>query len=78
MCIRDRVDRATSQAQALARNSLARVRSTSQQLRDSVQDTTNNARGYIRDEPVKSVLIAAAAGAALVGLLSLLGHNKDR
>ena len=55
---------------------LARVRSTSQQLRDSVQDSTNNARGYIRDEPVKSVLIAAAAGAALVGLLSLLGHNR--
>ena len=70
------VDRATSQAQALARNGMARVRSTSQQLRDSVQDSTNNARGYIRDEPVKSVLIAAAAGAALVGLLSLLGHNR--
>lgn len=72
------VDRATGQAQALARNSMASVRYTSQHLRDSVHNTTDNAKGYIREEPVKAVLIAALAGAALVGLLSLLGHGDRR
>lgn len=72
------VDRASGQAQALARNSMAAVRSTSQHLRDSVHSTTDSAKGYIREEPVKAVLIAALAGAALVGLLSLLGHGDRR
>ena len=31
---------------------------------------------YIRDEPVKSVLIAAACGAGLVLLLGLLGRSR--
>ena len=72
------VDRATGQAQALARNGMARMRSTSQQLRDSLNESTDHAKGYIRDEPVKAVLIAAAAGGALVALLSLLGQGTRR
>lgn len=72
------VDRANGQVQALAHNSMARLRSTSQHLRDSVVGSADNAKGYIREEPVKAVLIAALAGAALVGLLSLLGHGKHR
>ena len=72
------VDRASGQVQALAHNGMARMRSTSQHLRDSAHTGADNARGYIRDEPVKAVLIAALAGAALVGLLSLLGHGDRR
>jgi hypothetical protein len=33
---------------------------------------------YIRDEPVKSVLIASVAGAALVAVASLLGGSRTR
>lgn len=72
------VERASGQVQALAHNSLSRMRSTSQHLRDSAHTGADNARGYIREEPVKAVLIAVLAGAALAGLLGLLGHGNRR
>jgi ElaB/YqjD/DUF883 family membrane-anchored ribosome-binding protein len=72
------VERATGQVQALAHNRMPRRRSTSQHRRESAHTGADNARGYIREEPVKAVLIAALAGAALVGLLSLLGHGDRR
>ena len=36
------------------------------------QDTTV---GYIKDEPVKSMLIAAATGAALMALVSMMSRS---
>jgi ElaB/YqjD/DUF883 family membrane-anchored ribosome-binding protein len=35
-------------------------------------------RGYIQQEPLKAVLIAAATGAALVALGTLLSHRGHR
>ena len=35
------------------------------------------AAAYARDEPMKSLLIAAAAGALLMGLLSLMVRSDD-
>jgi ElaB/YqjD/DUF883 family membrane-anchored ribosome-binding protein len=37
-----------------------------------VRDTTTH---YIQDEPVKSMLIAAAVGAALMGLVAMFSRN---
>ena len=72
------VERANGQVQALAHSSLSRMRSTSQHLRESAHTGADNARGYIREEPVKAVLIAVLAGAALAGVLGLLGHGNRR
>ena len=36
----------------------------------------DRAVGYIQGEPVKAMLLAAATGAALVGLLGLTGRSR--
>jgi ElaB/YqjD/DUF883 family membrane-anchored ribosome-binding protein len=64
------INRLSSQAEAAARRGADAVRETSAQLRDKAiraQDTTVS---YIKDEPVKSMLIAAAPGASQKGLIS--------
>jgi len=72
------LDRVTAQAQALAKRSAQAVRETSQQLRDNAARVSDNTVGYIKDEPLKSILIAAAAGAALMALVTLLARSRDR
>ena len=72
------INRATEQASALAQRGMDAVRDTSQQVRERAVRVGDGTVGYIRDEPVKSVLIAAAAGAALVVLAGLLGNSRRR
>jgi ElaB/YqjD/DUF883 family membrane-anchored ribosome-binding protein len=42
------------------------------QVRDQAMRASDGTLNYIKDEPVKAMLIAAAAGAALMALLGLL------
>ncbi len=72
------INRATEQASALAQRGMDAVRDTSQQVRERAVRVSDGTVGYIRDEPVKSVLIAAAAGAAVVVLAGLLGNSRGR
>jgi ElaB/YqjD/DUF883 family membrane-anchored ribosome-binding protein len=72
------LDRASAQANALGQRGVDHLRNTSQHLRESAHHTSESARGYVRDEPIKSVLIAAAAGAVLMALVNLLGHSRNR
>ena len=46
-----------------------------EQLRTQVQKVREKTQDYIQQEPVKAVLIAAAAGAALVLLTSWLSQR---
>jgi ElaB/YqjD/DUF883 family membrane-anchored ribosome-binding protein len=57
---------------------MERVRETSHQLRDSAARVSEGTVNYIRHDPVKSVLMAAATGAALMALLSLLTRPSNR
>ncbi len=76
----------TQQAASHALNSMnaaldrgvERVRETTHQVRDSALRASDSTIGYIRDEPVKSVLIAAATGAALMAVVSLLTRPRGR
>ena len=68
-------NRASEQATALAQRSVNALRDTSQGLRDSAVHAGDRTVMYIKDEPLKSMLIAAATGAALMGLLS---RSRDR
>lgn len=70
--------RATEQASAMAHRGMEAVRHSSQQLRETAEQASNRTIGYIKDEPVKSMLIAAATGAALMALLSLVSHSRHR
>ena len=65
-------------ASTMAHRSMVAVRESTQQLRDRAVRASDSTVAYIKDEPVKSVLIAAAAGAALVVLLSLLGRSPPQ
>jgi ElaB/YqjD/DUF883 family membrane-anchored ribosome-binding protein len=72
------LSRATEQVSALAHRGANSVRDTSQHLRDNALRASDSTVKYIKDEPVKAVLIAIATGAALMAIVSLLGHWRDR
>jgi ElaB/YqjD/DUF883 family membrane-anchored ribosome-binding protein len=60
------------QTSVLAKQGVDAVRERSQQVREQALRASDGTLNYIRDEPVKAVLIAAAAGAALMVLMGLL------
>jgi len=70
------LNRLTTQAEMAARRSADVVRDTSAQLREKAVRASDTTVGYIRDEPVKAMLIAAATGAALMALIGLLGRSR--
>jgi len=70
------LNRASEQVSALAQRSMEAMRDTSQQLRDKALRVSDNTVGYIKDEPVKAMLIAAATGAALMALISLMTRSR--
>ena len=63
---------------AFAHRGVDSVRDASHQLRVKAQHASENTASYIRHEPMKSVLIAAATGAVLMALVSVLTRNHDR
>jgi len=71
------VDRLTSQAEGVARRSVEAMRDTSAQLRDRATRASESTVGYIKGEPVKAMLIAAAVGAALMALVGLVSRSRS-
>ena len=70
------INRASDQASALARRGVNAVRDSTQHLRDTAQRATDGTVMYIKDEPLKSMLIAAATGAALMALVGMLSRSR--
>jgi ElaB/YqjD/DUF883 family membrane-anchored ribosome-binding protein len=71
------LSRAADQTSAMAKRAVHAVQDGAESIRDRAHDVSHTTKQYIRVEPVKSVLIAAAAGAALMALLSLLSRRRD-
>ena len=71
-------DQAIKATQHLANSAMESVLDTSHQLRIKAGHASESTVSYIRHEPVKSVLFAAAAGAAVMALISLLSSNRGR
>jgi ElaB/YqjD/DUF883 family membrane-anchored ribosome-binding protein len=71
------VNRATEKASDLAHRGADAVRESSRQLREKAMSVSDATVGYIKDEPVKSILIAAATGAALMGLVSMMSRSRN-
>lgn len=61
---------------ALTQRGVDAMRDGSQQLRDKALHASERAVGYVKDEPVKAMLIAAATGAALMALLGLMTRTR--
>ena len=69
------VSRMANDADVLRQRSVDALRNASFQVRESALRASDNTVAYIRDEPVKSVLIAAAVGAASMALLSAMSRT---
>ena len=71
------INRVAAKAEELAKRSADVVRDRSQQIKEQAYRAQDMTVGYIKDEPLKSILIAAAAGAALMALVQLLTRERD-
>jgi ElaB/YqjD/DUF883 family membrane-anchored ribosome-binding protein len=66
-------------ATSYAKRGADALRDGSQQLQARAIHAADSTTSYIKDEPVKSMLVAAATGAALMGLIGLMsrwGHRN--
>ncbi len=70
------IDRATGSAGATAHRGLDAVLEGTGRLRSTVQHAGDSASDYIRHDPLKAVLMAAAAGALLTALIGLMARSR--
>lgn len=70
------LSRAAAKVDEITRRGVGRARDTSLQMRDQVTRAGDRTVSYIKDEPLKSVLIAAAAGATMAAVISLLSRPR--
>jgi len=70
------LQQAGEQASRLAQRGLDALHEGSQSLRNRARHASDSTTGYIQAEPMKAMLIAAAAGAAVMGLISLLSRAR--
>lgn len=61
---------------ALTHRGMEALHDGGQQLREKSSHARQATAEYIQHEPIKSVLIAAAVGAGLMGLLTLLSRHR--
>lgn len=71
------ISEAAAQLQALTRRGLDGARELGIGAREKASRAGYRTQAYIQDEPVKAVLIAAAAGAVVTLLASFLTHRRD-
>ncbi len=74
----DQASHAMHEAGEITQRGTQAVREGAQELREKAKTLSDTAVCYIQEEPVKSVLMAAATGAALMALLSLVGRGVNR
>lgn len=72
------MENASEEAGAAAHRSVKAVRGATHQLHDQASRASGSMVKYIQREPIKSVLIAAATGAALMALVNLLVRSRKR
>ena len=71
------LDKVSDQAQKLMQQGREVFNDTSKILRDRATQASDLAVDYTKDEPVKAMLIAAAAGALLMGLVAMMARSRD-
>lgn len=72
------LDRAGHRLDSLTRNGLDVVRHRARRMHDQTLHASDCTLHYIRGEPVKAVLIAAATGAALIALVTVFAPARRR
>ena len=72
------VEKLTTQAQKLARQSLDMAAEASERAQRSMHRYADASTRYVANEPVKAMLIAAAVGAAVALLVASARHRQSR
>jgi ElaB/YqjD/DUF883 family membrane-anchored ribosome-binding protein len=70
------VERAADQVSETARLGTQKFQQGTEQVKAQFNQVTDSAIAYVKDEPVRAMLIAAAAGAALMALAGLIGRAR--
>jgi ElaB/YqjD/DUF883 family membrane-anchored ribosome-binding protein len=68
----------TEQASAMAHRSVDAMRDSSVQVRETAKRVSDETVNYIKGDPVKAMLIAAATGAALMAMISLMSSVRNK
>ena len=71
------IGRAAARLDDLQRRGVDAARKVGTKVQDQAVKTGERTVGYIKDEPMKSVLIAAAAGAALAALIGMASRSRS-
>ena len=70
--------RVGKQARGYAADGYDAARQQAADLRDRSLRAVDTTRSYVKDEPVKSLLIAAAVGAAVIALVEVVRIRRNR
>ena len=76
--LREEVAPAINRAGTLAQKGIDGIRDSANQVRERALHASDSTVSYIKDEPVKAMLVAAAVGAGLMALLSLMSRSNNR
>ncbi|HSI59517.1 MAG TPA: hypothetical protein VLA16_18285 [Ideonella sp.] len=68
---------AAAQIEELKQRSLERARQAKLEVSNRLSQAGERTVGYVRDEPVKSMLIAAGTGAAVAMLIAFLARSRS-
>jgi ElaB/YqjD/DUF883 family membrane-anchored ribosome-binding protein len=71
------VDRFVARGQEMAHNAIAGAREAGNRAKKTVSGYTSACESYVSEQPMKSVAIAAAAGATIAALI-LLSRNRSQ
>jgi len=72
------LSRYAQRAREAAHDGYDAARARASDLRDRGQQAVESTRGYVSEEPIKSLLIAAAVGAAVIALVEVVRIRRNR
>ena len=72
------LSRMNQRAREMAHDGYDAARERAGALRERGQQAVESTRGYVQDEPIKSLLIAAAVGAAVIALVEVVRIRRNR
>ena len=72
------LSRVSQRARDYASDGYDAARERAAHLKERGQQAVDSTRGYVKDEPIKSLLIAAAVGAAVIALVEVVRIRRNR
>ena len=71
------IKKVADQAQAVVRQGMEAVNSATQQVRDTAVHASGSVVAFTKENPIKTILIAATSGALLLALFNALARARD-